>query len=157
MIQVVPATSFHMSYLEDDLGIKLSGVARGVAAVDVQGIRWVQGVIVFDGWTENACMAHIWVPNPAALGDLIGPAFRYAFEFPGNKGVILCTVRDDNHKCKRLLAGPRGLGFKMVHRVKDGWARGIDSLLFEMRKQDCAWLHFERRRPNGKQGSTAAA
>lgn len=108
----------------------LTAGARGILTEDAAGR--IRGMVVFDGWTENAAQAHIALDTPMAWRSLSGPVFEYVFEQCG-KGVFLVCIPSHN---ARSIALTRRLGFREAHRVRDGWAPGDDLILFEMRRED---------------------
>jgi hypothetical protein len=107
---------------------------RAIKAVDEVGR--IHGMVGYDGWTGNAVSMHVAIDNPAALRHLLVPGFRIPFvEF--RKGVALAMVLSTNARSLKLV--PR-LGFAETHRIRDGWAVGVDLVMFEMRREDCRWL-----------------
>jgi len=107
---------------------------RAIKAVDEKGN--IHGMVGFDGWTPNSVSLHLALDNPLALRSLLKPGFGIAFdEF--YRGVIVVTVLSDNARSLALI--PK-LGFREVHRIRDGWKPGIDMVLFEMRREDCRWV-----------------
>jgi hypothetical protein len=106
---------------------------RAIMATD--GTK-ILGMVGYDLWTENAVVMHIALDSPAAFRSLIVPCFEYPFVQAG-KGIALATVRSDNERSKRLC---EHVGFRLAHRVKDGAAVGVDTLLYEMRREECRWI-----------------
>ncbi len=107
---------------------------RAIKAVDAGGT--IRGMVGYDLWTENAVTAHMAVDTPIAWRSLIPACFEYPF-IECDKGLILAVIPADNAKSWGL-AGH--LGFKLVHTVRDGWARGVDLLMLELRRTDCRFL-----------------
>jgi RimJ/RimL family protein N-acetyltransferase len=124
-----------LGWLERQAKCSLSARAVGVAAVDESG--GIHGMVAFDDVTRGSCEVHIALKSPAAFRTLAGDVFRRAFETLGVR-VVLGTVPADNQRGRRIA---RHLGFKETHRVRDGWAEGVDLVIHELRREDCTrWL-----------------
>jgi L-amino acid N-acyltransferase YncA len=128
------ATPEERSALAEAVGVHLSPGARGIVAVDATGR--VRGGVLYDGWTENAVTVHMATSTPMAWRALVPAVYEYPFVEAG-RGVVLGYVRSSNTASARLT---RHLGFREVHRVRDGFAQGDDLILFELRREDCAHL-----------------
>lgn len=132
MIRAAPRS--HLIWLENRTGAVLSREAKGIEAVDATGK--VRGQIAYDNWTLNAVQAHMAVDTPIVWRSLRRPAFQYPFE-QCDKGVLLGIIPSHNVKSVQTT---RALGFRESHRVRDGWAKGDDLIVFEMRREDCRWI-----------------
>lgn len=113
--------------------------ARAVKAVDTTGA--IRGMVLYDGWTLNACQAHMAVDSPIVWRHLLGPAFAYPFLEAG-RGVILATIPSHNTRSVRLA---RHFGFSDVARIRDGWAPGDDLFVLQMRREECRFLSGARK------------
>lgn len=112
---------------------------RAIEAVGPDGR--VHAACGYDSWTQNAVSMHVALDNPAALRALLGPGFRIPFvEF--GKGVVLATVLSTN---ARSLALVPKLGFREVARLREAWAKGVDLVLFEMRREECRFLGEQKK------------
>lgn len=107
---------------------------KAIKAVDDAGR--IRGMVGYDCWTRNAVQAHMAVDTPMAWRCLVRPAFAYPFQQCG-LGVILAAIPAGNSRSVHLA---RRFGFAETHRVVDGWARGEDLILLEMRRESCRWL-----------------
>ena len=47
------------------------------------------------------------------------------------------TIPSDNAKSLKLSSH---IGLDVVHTIKDGFNKGVDYILMEMRKENCKWL-----------------
>ena len=112
----------------------LTDRARAIKAVDEHG--QIRGMVAFDVWTPNACYAHMAVSTPIAWRSLLPAVFEYPFLECGRE-VILALIPADNVKSWGMASH---LGFRIVHTVRDGWSRGTDLLLLEMRRDECRFL-----------------
>jgi hypothetical protein len=112
---------------------------RAIEAVDEQGR--IHGMVGYDGWTENMVCVHIALDHPGALRHLIKPGFGIPFLELG-RGVLVAQVLSTNERSLRLMTR---LGFTYLSRVRDGWAKGVDVCLFEMRREDCRFIEKEER------------
>lgn len=106
------------------------------------------GMVGFDGWLPNSVSLHIAMEEPgeipreirrAAMHDLISCAFRSAFDGFG-RGVAFATVLSNNTRSRRLV---ERLGFEPAGCLEDAWSRGVDLLLYSMRRDACRWLRKE--------------
>lgn len=107
---------------------------RAIKAVDATGA--IRGMVGFDGWTENAAFAHMAVNTPMAWRALIPACFTYPF-IECDREVLLGVIPANNTKSWGMASH---LGFRIAHTVRDGWARGVDLLLLELRRDDCRFL-----------------
>lgn len=112
---------------------------RAIEAAHEDGT--ILGMVGFDGWTDNSCVASFALDTPIALRGLMGPAFEFVFDV-AKRGLILCTVRGSNAKSLRVC---KHLGFKETYRVRDAVAVGEDLVVFEMRREECRYLKRERK------------
>ena len=128
-----------LAWLRERAGCALTPNARCIQAVD--GAGRIRGVVGFDHWTHNAVQAHWALDTPVAWRALWGPALAYPFQESG-LGLVLGVIPADNARSVTLA---RRMGFTEAHRVLDGWARGVDLLILELRPETASW-------PPGTQG-----
>lgn len=137
-VQWAPAA--HLPWLFDRVGCLPTGEFRALEAVDDAGS--IRGMVGFDRWTDNAAEMHVALESPWVAKTLLRPAFEALFVRLGRK-VALGTVLSSNEKALRFDAG---IGFREVHRVKDGHSDGVDLVFMEMRREECRWLTKEEAR-----------
>lgn len=123
----------HFQYLVDRAGVYPSPLFKAIEAVDMDTVH---GMFGYDGWTPNAVVMHVALDTPIALKYLLRPAFEYPFIQLG-LGIALCAIRGDNVKSVKLT---EHVGFKEVYRIKDCFGKGIDQMIYEMRREDCRWI-----------------
>ena len=123
-----------VSWLVERTSCAVSSGFRTIKAIDAHG--QIRGMVGYDLWTRNAVTAHMAVDTPIAWRSLIPACFQYPFEECGRE-VMLAAIPADNEKSWGM-AGH--LGFRLVHTVRDGWARGVDLLMLELRRDDCRFL-----------------
>lgn len=133
-MRVTAAAPEDFAWLVERTSCAVSSGMRAIKAVDDAGR--IRGMVGYDLWTENAVTAHMAVDTPIAWRSLIPACFEYPF-VECDKGLILAVIPADNEKSWGM-AGH--LGFKLVHTVRDGWARGVDLLMLELRRTDCRYL-----------------
>ncbi len=138
-MMTMAADKLDLFWLCQMTGAVLTANARGIKAVDSRG--HTRGVIAYDNWTENSCQAHMAVSTPIAWRTLLGSAFSYPFEELG-RGLILAVIQSSNIKSLKVAAH---MGFRMAHRVRDGWAIGEDLVMLELRREDCRWIQPQRK------------
>lgn len=107
---------------------------RALKAVDARG--QIRGMVGYDAWTENACQAHMAVDTPIVWRSLLPAVFEYPF-IQCNRGVLLGVIQQSNAKSWGMAGA---LGFRLTHRIRDGWAKGDDLLMLELRREDCRYL-----------------
>jgi RimJ/RimL family protein N-acetyltransferase len=120
-----------LAWLEQRASWSFTPRAKAIAAIDSAG--HVRGVVAYDNFTLSSCETHVWLDTPLALRALLPGCFRYPFIQLGLK-VVTAPVAGDN---TRSLALARRMGFRETHRVRDGWAEGVDLVLHEVRPADC--------------------
>lgn len=128
-----PAGRAELPWLASRAPCVLSPSARGIKVT--RGPEIV-AMVAYDDWTPNSCQAHMASTSAIAWRKLLPHVFSYPFEELG-RGLILGTVRGDN---TRSLQMAFSLGFREQARVHDGWARGVDLVLIQMRREECGWL-----------------
>lgn len=129
----------HLAWLVRRTDCHFSPVAKGVEAVDDSGR--ILGMVVFDAWTENAAQAHMAVDAPIAWRGLLPFALGYLF-LEAKKGVLLGAISSQNTRSLRFA---RHVGLVELTRIKDGAAEGDDLVLLELRKENCRYLHGQRK------------
>lgn len=130
------APAEHYAWIAERAQLVIGDQFRALEALD--GDR-ILGMVGYDAWTLNACNMHVALDSPIAVRGLLPQAFELPFK---SIGVVTCNVVSTNERSLRLV---RHLGFKELTRVRDGWAVGIDMLLFEMRREDCKWIGLQRK------------
>jgi RimJ/RimL family protein N-acetyltransferase len=131
-MEISATTPAELGWLQLRIGAAFTPDARGVKVTDRTGR--IRGMVAFDGWTRYSCFAHIALETPVAGRRLAKTAFTYAFQ---SRGLMLGLIRATNERSRTLA---ERLGFRMVHRILDGHAKGVDLLLMELRRDDCRWL-----------------
>lgn len=97
----------------------------GITAYDDNGL---QAMVGLDFWTPTSVHIHIAIKNPHALRGLWREVLTYLTQH-GKKLIIGMTP---SHLL-RALRIPKGLGFKEVYRIRDGWNVGSDIVITEYR------------------------
>ena len=107
------------------------GKCKGVTAVNED--NEIQGIIMFDSWTENSCQVHIVIENPFILRhNFLEEAFKYAYETAG-RGIIYGITPANNRKALKF---NKHVGFVELHRLKHAHAVGDHLVIQEVRKED---------------------
>lgn len=133
-MRVEAAGPLDLKWLVDATRCALTPGANAIKAVDARGR--IRGMVAYDWWTENAVYAHMAVDTPIAWRHLIPACFEYPF-VQCNRQLLLALIPAHNEKSWGL-AGH--FGFRIVHTVRDGWAKGDDLHLLELRREDCRFL-----------------
>lgn len=135
----------HFSWLVQRTSVELSANFRAIEALDdipgfcqrcgqVHGC--IRGMVGYNGWTESGVSMHVAIETPGALKAIIRPAFEYPF-IEGGKQYVMGITPGDNAKALKF---NKHVGFRETYRVKDGWSKGVDLVLQEMRREDCRWI-----------------
>jgi len=135
-LQIVSMPEAALPWMTERTGLELTSGLRGIMAVDGKGK--IHGAVGFDRWLGNAAHVHIALDNPLVVRSLAPAACAFLFGAPCWKEIAIGVIPAHNERSLRLAT--RVLGFKVVHRFKDGWAPQDDVVLLEMRKEDCKWL-----------------
>lgn len=94
----------------------------------------------YDHWTPNSVEMHSLIMDKRYINrTFLREIFRFPFEI-GGKGLVVGVTPSDNTSALEL---NRRLGFTPTYTIKDGWDRGIDMIIQEMRREDCKWLTKE--------------
>lgn len=127
-----------LCWLEERANCRLTSDARGIAALDDAGN--LCGMVAYDNVTQGSCEMHLALETPLALRALLPRGLVFPFQVLGLE-VVVGMVPADN---ARMLALVRHFGFVESHRVRDGWAKGVDMTVQELRPEGCArWLRAE--------------
>lgn len=129
-----PAGPEGIAWIEQHAPCTLGRHAQVLEARDVAGV--IVGAVALDCFTANSAQMHVAIDRPMAIRKLRPAIFAYLFGDPPNGAgcsIALGTVRASNTKA---LIFDRKLGFKPLARIRDGWAKGEDILLLELRKED---------------------
>lgn len=130
----------HWPWLLERVGLAPSVGFKAIEAVDEAGT--IKGMVGYCGWTANSVQCHMAVDSPIAWRSLLAPAFNFPFVWAGRK-VLVGIVSAFNERSVRMT---RHLGFKEAHRIRDGWAEGVDLIVFEMRREECRYLFPSKRK-----------
>lgn len=133
MIEVKAAPPAHYPWIAQRARLGISSTFRALEAVEHDRIL---GMVAYDGWTPNSCAVHVAIDDWRALRRLVRPAFLLPFR-ELDKGVVVASVLSTNSKSLRLVDG---LGFESVGKIADGFERGVDLHIFEMRRENCRWV-----------------
>lgn len=133
-MKVIAATPGDIDWLVERTRCAVSTGMRAIKAVDARG--HIRGMVGYDLWTKNAVTAHMAVDTPIAWRSLIPACFEYPFLECGRE-LILAVIPADNEKSWGMAGS---LGFRLKHTVRDGWSKGVDLLMFELRRSDCRFL-----------------
>lgn len=112
---------------------------RAIEVVDSDGK--VRGMVGYDLFTPNSVWTHIALESVAAGRGLLQAGFAYPFVQLGLK-MMIASVASSNEKSKRLV---EHLGFREVHRFKDGMKDGEDLILYQLNRDECRWLSLARK------------
>ncbi len=107
---------------------------KGLTGLDRTGT--VVAIVGFDGWTHGAVCLHSWISSGALTKEFCREVARY----PASSGrkVLIGNTPASNAVALRF---NKHYGFKETHRIKDGYASGVDLIVQELRLDNtCKWL-----------------
>ena len=134
MIHFVPLEQRHWLHIPKEARPRYCEDTRGIVAEDTQGN--VQAVCILDTWTENACQIHIYIKNPFVLKHGFQQEV-FNFVFGSGRELIVGVTPSDNHKALKFI---RHMGFEDVTVIPDGYSKGVDFVITQLRKENCAWI-----------------
>jgi hypothetical protein len=92
-------------------------------------------MLLFDSWTHTSVVCHFAIPNPMAIRrGLFDVGYDYVFNTAGRR-IMLGITPTDRPKALKLL---RHMGWEELHRIKDGFADGVDLVYSRFTKEQ--WL-----------------
>lgn len=125
----------HYRWLVERVGWAPTGAMRAIEAIDESGE--IAGMVAFDNWMFNSAEIHFAVDKPIAFRKLMFAAFDWIFNQSERDYIIALTpakMRAD------VLDIGRRVGFKEIHRLKDGFAKGEDLVYSVLHKDACKYL-----------------
>jgi RimJ/RimL family protein N-acetyltransferase len=133
-LRILGAPPSHFVFLAGRIGLALREDFRAIEAVDDYGR--IHAMVGYDNWTTNCAEMHCVLDTPAGARRILRPAFEYLFGQQGRR-IALARVCADNPRALKL---DLHLGFREVHRIRDGRKDGVDLVLLEMRREECRFL-----------------
>ena len=107
----------------------------GIVAVRDDGSP--AGAVILDSWTPNSVQGHLGAETPMVWKHgLHKEAFKYVFDTCKRKYFLGLTPSDRVD----ALRFNKKMGFKQVARIPDGYADGIDYILFQLTRDTCQYL-----------------
>lgn len=138
---VVQAAQFsHWGWLLKRTGAAATSDFSAIEAVDSRGV--IRGMVGYSNTTPNAIQIHIAVESPSVWRSLLVPGLWYPF-VQADKGICLGVIPADNAKSCRFA---RSVGFREVHRIKNGWSQGVDMVVHQLNREDCRYINGLGRR-----------
>jgi len=130
------STPQEIEWIREKLNIAKIEDSKGISARSDTGELY--GVCLMESWTEGSCQVHVVVINPICLKNykFIIEVFNYIFNV-GNRFVVIGFVSSNNVKA---LSFDKRIGFKEIARIKDGFKKGIDTVILELRRENCKWI-----------------
>lgn len=114
-------------------GLPMSDDLRCIATMREDGT--IAGAIAMNFWTEGACFMHMAFDNKHSLTrDLLRASFHYVFVESDRKAAYGLTPKDHTAACTLN----KKFGFRQI-------AETVDSVIFEMRHDECRWLKGGKR------------
>lgn len=132
-LTIAPMTKAYWPWLQERAHPVLCEDSRGF--VVLRGTE-VVAAAAFDSWSYNSCLTHMAIEDPKATRRLLRVSAEFIFLHAG-RGIALGLTPADNEQALRL---NRGIGFKEIYRMRDGYKPGVDFVLQEMRRETCRWL-----------------
>ena len=138
-MRFVPAGSVHVQWITDRLDLLRVEGAKGIACESDSGE--IYAVCMMDTWTEGSVQVHIAIDNPLCLKHyaLLREVFHYIF-ITADRLTAVGLVNSDNIKALNF---DKKIGFRELTRIKDGHSKGIDTVILELRREDCKWINLK--------------
>lgn len=135
-MRIIPAGKTHIEWITERANLIPISDVRGIAAESDTGE--ILGVCAMDTWTDGSVRLHIAIDNPVCMKNyiMIKEVFNYIFNTAGRLTAV-GFVPGNNEKALRF---DKKLGFKELARIKDGCRKGVDTVILELRKDDCKWI-----------------
>jgi len=136
-VRIVPSTEEHIQWILEKVNCHRVEGSKGISAVSDTGKLLC--CCLMDSWTEGSVQVHIAIDSPIGLRNytFISEVFNYIFNTAGRL-TALGFVSSENEKALRF---DRKLGFKEIARIQDGNKKGIDTVIFELRRENCMWIN----------------
>jgi hypothetical protein len=138
--RLLDAPPEHLAWIAERAQVSPGPGFKAIEAVDEAGR--ILAMVGWDGWTRSACCIHVALEHPAAIRLVLELGFHIPFVVAGLSTVVAQVVATN----KRSLKLVRHLGFREVGRISDGWDRGVDLVLHEMRRDECRFIQKQDRR-----------
>jgi hypothetical protein len=122
---------------EHDVRVPPSGDLQAFASLSDRTAA-VLGVVAFTGFWGRVCSVHLAGEGNWVNRNLIWRSFDYPFRQVGVQAV-LAPISAGN---ARSLNFAQRMGFKEVHRIRDGWADDVDLIILQLLREDCHWLNL---------------
>jgi RimJ/RimL family protein N-acetyltransferase len=139
-VRILPATEKHVQWITERIHLLKVEDAKGIAAESDSGK--ILGVCMMDTWQEGSVQIHIAIDSPVCFRNhtFIREVFDYIF-IKANRQVAVGIVNSDNVKALKF---DKKLGFTEIGRIKDGHKKGIDTVLLELRRENCIWINHRK-------------
>ena len=142
--------------IKDDWWYMIEGGSPPVLCANTQGIVAVEkgkiwAMVVMDSWSHNSVQVHMRITNPLVLRHGLMEECSRHIHIVADRQIIIGLVPGDNSKALKL---NRHIGYTEVHRIKDGHALGVDTVIMELRAADNRWL---KRWKDGRKEQRVAA
>ena len=138
-MRIVPSTEEHIQWILGKVNCHRVEGGKGISAVSDTGKLLC--CCLMDSWTEGSVQVHIAIDSPIGLRNytFIREVFNYIFVTHGRR-TALGFVSSDN---KKAMVFDKRLGFKELARIKDGARHGIDTVILELRREECKWINMK--------------
>ena len=97
----------------------------------------IMAVCMLDSWTKGAVQIHFATGSKVGLKHkLIKEVMNFVFN-TADRSTIICVIGADNKKAMKIAMH---VGFEALATIHDGQSKGVDSVMFQMRKDNCRWI-----------------
>lgn len=124
------------AWCNQQVGIVQCADTNGIMAVDKNTDKIV-GACIMDNWTRNSVQCHFMVTSPLVLRhSFLECCFDFMFNTCGVNRVY-GLVPANNEKAVKLNTH---MGFTINSRLDEAFEPGVDYLIMELRRENCAFL-----------------
>ena len=129
----------HLGWLVERVHYAPTAMLKAIEAIDQGG--QIVGMFGFDNWMPNSCEMHLAIEKPLAIRLLAPPSFWYAFEVMDREYILALAPASRS----RVMEWGARIGFKEMHRLKDGCAKGDDLIYAVLHRDNCTWFKSLRK------------
>lgn len=118
-------------WLKSKMPYNLSEQTCGFVAIDSNGKQI--GAVVYDNFMHSTAQVSLVLDSVSAIKCGLLECASEWYWSDANKNSLLALVADVNERSLRLV---KRVGFREIHRIKNGHAYGVDTLIFECKHRD---------------------
>ena len=128
----------HKSWVDYVIQPQYTECTRGILALRQDNS--IAGAIIMTNWAPNSCQLHIGAETPMVFKHgLHKEAAHYIFNV-AHRDIVMGFTPADNEKAIKV---NKKLGMRELGRAPNAYKRGVDYVMFYMRRDECTYLENE--------------